>query len=107
MRNNHLDDFLDGVDAALGEACSTITQEYRKTNADYDEKCKLGILLSEDLKEVLDGTGAISLTADEHEKLKKYITILKCTGWMETQHAYLAGMKDRYVIPKMLGLLPI
>lgn len=57
------------------------------------------------VEKVLEGDGEISLSADEHGALVRYIALSKQIEDMERQQIYFRGHTDGYAYLKKIGVL--
>ena len=57
------------------------------------------------IETVLEGSGAISLSADEHSALVQYIALSKQIEDMERRQIYFRGHTDGYAYLKKIGAL--
>jgi hypothetical protein len=88
------------------ETCSDIVTELRKRDEDYaalfwesdNLQTKYPVIM-----EALEGEGAISLTADEHAALVRYLAVKQDMGDRERRHIYFRGHTDSFAYLQEIG----
>ena len=94
-------DLVERIKDSFMEIDSDIMVDLKKQDIEYADMCqKLGEMESRYpfILEVTEGSGAISLTAEEHEIVRKYMTIERC-------QIYFRGHTDGYVYLKKIGVV--
>ena len=96
MRETYLD-LPSRLEDAFPEIDSDITMELRNENEEYAEL----LLKISDLKQkapfpsdLLDGSGEIRLTAEEHAAFTQYLHLVRQRDDMERQQIYFRGQTD-------------
>lgn len=96
------------IKGMFGETDSDIMYDLRKSNPEYAAMCTEILRLSEDfplIERVLEGSGAISLTAEEHEALSRYTDLARQMEDAERLHIYFRGHTDAYPYLKEIGVI--
>ena len=104
-------DFCDLVERSKDsfmEIDSDIMVDLKKQDIEYADMCqKLGEMESRYpfILEVTEGSGAISLTAEEHEIVRKYMSRIFEKETIERCQIYFRGHTDGYVYLKKIGVV--
>lgn len=90
------------------EIDSDIMVDLKKQDVRYADMCyELGEMEKKYpfIQEVTEGNGAISLTAEEHEVVRKYMSKMFQKETIERCQIYFRGHTDGYVYLKKIGAL--
>ena len=101
-------DLSDRIADSFDEIENDITVDLRKTNEEYyslyqsiaELKTKHAFI-----DKVMEGSGELSLSAEEHEVLTKFFRLQFRLESMERQHIYFRGHTDCYSYLKKVGAL--
>ena len=101
-------DLVERIKDSFMEIDSDIMVDLKKQDIEYADMCqKLGEMESRYpfILEVTEGSGAISLTAEEHEIVRKYMSRMFETETIERCQIYFRGHTDGYVYLKKIGVV--
>ena len=101
-------DLVERIKDSLMEIDSDIMVDLKKQDIEYADMCqKLGEMESRYpfILEVTEGSGAISLTAEEHEIVRKYMSRMFEKETIERCQIYFRGHTDGYVYLKKIGVV--
>lgn len=101
-------DLVERIKDSFMEIDSDIMVDLKKQDIEYADMCqKLGEMESRYpfILEVTEGSGAISLTAEEHEIVRKYMSRMFEKETIERCQIYLRGHTDGYVYLKKIGVV--
>ncbi len=99
-------DLVERIKDSFMEIDSDIMVDLKKQDIEYADMCqKLGEMESRYpfILEVTEGSGAISLTAEEHEIVRKYMSRMFEKETIERCQIYFRGHTDGYVYLKKIG----
>ena len=109
MGENHGDyyDLAQRIEAAFAEIDSDIvsnmSEESEEYAALYDEAKQIKAS-HPIIGDTMDGSGALSLTADEHKALAQYISLTQQMEDIERQAIYFRGPTDCFAYLKKIGV---
>ena len=101
-------DLVERIKDSFMEIDSDIMVDLKKQEIEYADMCqKLGEMESRYpfILEVTEGSGAISLTAEEHEIVRKYMSRMFEKETIERCQIYFRGHTDGYVYLKKIGVV--
>ena len=101
-------DLVERIKDSFMEIDSDIMVDLKKQDIEYADMCqKLGEMESRYpfILEVTEGSGAISLTAEEHEIVRKYMSRIFEKETIERCQIYFRGHTDGYVYLKKIGVV--
>ena len=101
-------DLVERIKDSFMEIDSDIMVDLKKQDIEYADMCqKLGEMESRYpfILEVTEGSGAISLTAEEHEIVRKYMSRMFEKETIERCQIYFRGHADGYVYLKKIGVV--
>lgn len=101
-------DLVERIKDSFMEIDSDIMVDLKKQDIEYADMCqKLGEMESRYpfILEVTEGSGAISLTAEEHEIVRKYMSRMFEKETIERCQIYFRGHTDGYVYLKKIGVV--
>ena len=101
-------DLVERIKDSFREIDSDIMVDLKKQDIEYADMCqKLGEMESRYpfILEVTEGSGAISLTAEEHEIVRKYMSRMFEKETIERCQIYFRGHTDGYVYLKKIGVV--
>ena len=101
-------DLVERIKDSFMEIDSDIMVDLKKQDIEYADMCqKLGEMESRYpfILEVTEGSGAISLTAKEHEIVRKYMSRMFEKETIERCQIYFRGHTDGYVYLKKIGVV--
>lgn len=101
-------DLVERIKDSFMEIDSDIMVDLKKQDIEYADMCqKLGKMESRYpfILEVTEGSGAISLTAEEHEIVRKYMSRMFEKETIERCQIYFRGHTDGYVYLKKIGVV--
>lgn len=101
-------DLVERIKDSFMEIDSDIMVDLKKQDIEYADMCqKLGEMESRYpfILEVTEGSGAISLTAEEHEIVRKYMNRMFEKETIERCQIYFRGHTDGYVYLKKIGVV--
>ena len=101
-------DLVERIKDSFMEIDSDIMVDLKKQDIEYADMCqKLGEMESRYpfILEVTEGSGAISLTAEEHELVRKYMSRMFEKETIERCQIYFRGHTDGYVYLKKIGVV--
>ena len=101
-------DLVERIKDSFMEIDSDIMVDLKKQDIGYADMCqKLGEMESRYpfILEVTEGSGAISLTAEEHEIVRKYMSRMFEKETIERCQIYFRGHTDGYVYLKKIGVV--
>lgn len=101
-------DLVERIKDSFMEIDSNIMVDLKKQDIEYADMCqKLGEMESRYpfILEVTEGSGAISLTAEEHEIVRKYMSRMFEKETIERCQIYFRGHTDGYVYLKKIGVV--
>lgn len=101
-------DLSDRIADSFDEIENDITVDLRKTNEEYQSLFQsISDLKAQHpfIDKVMEGSGEISLSAEEHEILTKFFRLQFRLESMERQHIYFRGHTDCYSYLKKVGAL--
>lgn len=101
-------DLVERIKDSFMEIDSDIMVDLKKQDIEYADMCqKLGEMESRYpfILEVTEGSGAISLTAEEHEIVRKYMSRMFEKETIERCQIYFRGYTDGYVYLKKIGVV--
>ena len=101
-------DLVERIKDSFMEIDSDIMVDLKKQDIEYADMCqKLGAMESRYpfILEVTEGSGAISLTAEEHEIVRKYMSRMFEKETIERCQIYFRGHTDGYVYLKKIGVV--
>lgn len=101
-------DLVERIKDSFMEIDSDIMVDLKKQDIEYADMCqKLGEMESgyPFILEVTEGSGAISLTAEEHEIVRKYMSRMFEKETIERCQIYFRGHTDGYVYLKKIGVV--
>ena len=96
------------ITAIFPEIDSDICMELPHTDEKYAKLFKKSDELQKVhpfIMKVLEGTGEVSLTAEEHGALVEYLGVKIEMDDIERQHIYFHGHKDNFAYLKKIGVL--
>jgi hypothetical protein len=98
----------DRIKDCFSEIDNEIATELRKRDEDYLALFRESDKLQREfpvIMSVLEGEGEISLTAEEHAALVRYLTVKQAMEDAERQHIYFRGHTDGYAYLKEIGAI--
>ena len=101
-------DLVERIKDSFMEIDSDIMVDLKKQDIEYADMCqKLEEMESRYpfILEVTEGSGAISLTAEEHEIVRKYMSRMFEKETIERCQIYFRGHTDGYVYLKKIGVV--
>ena len=101
-------DLVERIKDSFMEIDSDIMVDLKKQDIEYADMCqKLGEMESKYpfILEVTEGSGSISLTAEEHEIVRKYMSRMFEKETIERCQIYFRGHTDGYVYLKKIGVV--
>ena len=101
-------DLVERIKDSFMEIDSDIMVDLKKQDIEYADMCqKLGEMESRYpfILEVTEGSGAISLTAEEHEIVRKYMSRMFDKETIERCQIYFRGPTDGDVYLTMVGVV--
>ena len=101
-------DLVERIKDSFMEIASDIMVDLKQQAIEYADMCqKLGEMESRYpfILEVTEGSGAISLTAEEHEIVRKYMRRMFEKETIERCQIYFRGHTDGYVYLKKIGVV--
>lgn len=101
-------DLVERIKDSFMEIDSDIMVDLKKQDIEYADMCqKLGEMESRYpfILEVTEGSGAISLTAEEHEIVRQYMSRMFEKETIERCQIYFRGHTDGYVYLKKIGVV--
>ena len=101
-------DLVERIKDSFMEIDSDIMVDLKKQDIEYADMCQeLGEMESRYpfILEVTEGSGAISLTAEEHEIVRKYMSRMFEKETIERCQIYFRGHTDGYVYLKKIGVV--
>lgn len=101
-------DLSERIADSFDEIENDITVDLRKTNEEYQSLFQSISELKAQypfIDKVMEGSGEISLSAEEHEVLTKFFRLQFRLESMERQHIYFRGHTDCYSYLKKVGAL--
>ena len=101
-------DLVERIKDSFMEIDSDIMVDLKKQDIEYADMCqKLGEMETRYpfILEVTEGSGAISLTAEEHEIVRKYMSRMFEKETIERCQIYFRGHTDGYVYLKKIGVV--
>ena len=101
-------DLVERIKDSFMEIDSDIMVDLKKQDIEYADMCqKLGEMESRYpfILEVTEGSGAISLTAEEHEIVRKYMSRMFEKETIERCQIYFRGHTDGYAYLKKIGVV--
>lgn len=101
-------DLVERIKDSFMEIDSDIMVDLKKQDIEYADMCqKLGEMESRYpfILEVTEGSGAISLTAEEHEIVRKYMSRMFEKETIERCQIYFRGHTDGYAYLKEIGVV--
>lgn len=101
-------ELVERIKDSFMEIDSDIMVDLKKQDIEYADMCqKLGEMESRYpfILEVTEGSGAISLTAEEHEIVRKYMSRMFEKETIERCQIYFRGHTDGYVYLKKIGVV--
>ena len=101
-------DLVERIKDSFMEIDSDIMVDLKKQDIEYADMCqKLGEMESRYpfILQVTEGSGAISLTAEEHEIVRKYMSRMFEKETIERCQIYFRGHTDGYVYLKKIGVV--
>ncbi|HJH48973.1 MAG: DUF6664 family protein [Lacrimispora saccharolytica] len=101
-------DLVERIKDSFMEIDSDIMVDLKKQDEDYANMCQeLGEMESRYpfILEVTEGSGAISLTAEEHEIVRQYMSRMFEKETIERCQIYFRGHTDGYAYLKKIGAI--
>ena len=101
-------DLVERIKDSFMEIDSDIMVDLKKQDIEYADMCqKLGEMESRYpfILEVTEGSGAIRLTGEEHEIVRKYMSRMFEKETIERCQIYFRGHTDGYVYLKKIGVV--
>ena len=101
-------DLVERIKDSFMEIDSDIMVDLKKQDIEYADMCqKRGEMESRYpfIVEVTEGSGALSLTAEEHEIVRKYMSRMFEKETIERCQIYFRGHTDGYVYLKKIGVV--
>ena len=99
---------VERIEDAFSEIDSEIVTDLSDTNDEYAALQKEVKKLQKDfpaIPKVIEGSGAISLTAEEHKALSRYLDIKSEMEDMERKQIYFRGHTDGFAYLKKIGAI--
>lgn len=99
-------DLVERIKDSFMEIDSEIMVDLKKQDEEYADMCQeLGEMESKYpfILEVTEGRGAISLTVEEHEMVRKYMSMMFQKETIERCRIYFRGHTDGYAYLKQIG----
>ena len=96
------------IDNAFTEIDSDTCADLRKNNSEYAEMQREIIRLQEDfpvIPQIMEGDVAISLSAEEHKALARYLRLKTNMENMERKQIYFRGSADNFHYLKKIGAI--
>jgi hypothetical protein len=96
------------IDDAYPEIDSDITTDLQENDAEYAGLRREARQMQQDnpvIVKLLDGSGAMSLTADEHEVILKYLDLQRRIEDVERKQVYFRGHTDSIAYLKRIGAI--
>jgi len=96
----------DRIKDSFSEIDSDISTDLFKTNSEYAALRQEADRLQQAhpaIERVLEGNGAISLTAEEHAAIVRYIAVKQEMEDAERRHIYFRGHTDNFAYLKEIG----
>ena len=110
MGENHGDyyDLAQRIEDAFAEIDSDIVSNMSEENEGYAALYVKTKQIKENypvIEDALDGSGELSLTADEHQALAQYISLTQQMEDIERQAIYFRGHTDGFAYLKKIGVI--
>ena len=108
MEKTDFYDLVERIKDNFMEIDSDIMVDLKKQDEEYAGMCHELGKMEENypfILEVTEGSGAISLTAEEHEVVRKYMSMMFQKETMERCQIYFRGHTDGYAYLKRIGLV--
>ena len=96
------------IEDAYPEIGSDITTDLLESNGEYAAMRRETNQMQKDypvIVKLLEGNGAISLTADEHDTLVRYLDLERQIEDMERRQIYFRGHTDNFAYLKRIGVI--
>jgi hypothetical protein len=96
------------IEDAFLEIDSDITTNLKKTDSEYAAMRRESLEMQQNCPAIvhaLEGSGAISLTADEHEALLRYLDLERQIEDIERKKLYFRGHTDCFAYLKKIGII--
>jgi hypothetical protein len=109
--NTEHDAFLnlaERIDNAFSQIDSDICADLRTGDAEYAELWREAISLQKAfpvIPQVIEGEGAVSLSAEEHKALARYLALKHGMENMERKQIYFRGHSDNFAYLKRIGAI--
>ena len=101
-------DLPDRLKMSFSEIDSDIVVDLRKTDAEYAALYRELAEIKQQhpfIDTILEGEGAITLSAGEHAALSQAVRLMRKLESMERRHIYFRGHTDAYAYLKEIGAL--
>jgi hypothetical protein len=92
----------------FAEVCSEIWSNLRSTDSEYAELWRELLALVESFpvfREVTEGEGAVSLSAEEHKAFIRYLDLKNEMEDIERKHIYFCGHRHSFDYLKRIGAI--
>ena len=96
------------IEDAYPEIDSDIITNLNKTDSEYASIRRDAAQIQQDypvIEKILEGSGPVSLTADEHEALVRYLDLERHIEDAERRQIYFRGHTDNFAYLKRIGAL--
>jgi len=100
--------FIERIEDGYIEIDSEVTIDLKKFDAEYADMWHEMLQIQADfpmIVSVLEGTDAISLTADEHKALRRYLDLKRKIDMRERQQIYFRGHTDSFAYLKRISVI--
>ena len=108
MSDNIFAGMVENLEFNFHEIASGITASLREMDEEYALLSEKRLELQEQfpcIQEIFDGEVKISMTADEHEGLLQYLSVVSDMENIERLRIYYAGHRDCFAYLKKIGVI--
>jgi len=96
------------IDAAFSEIDSNTCTDLRKNNSKYIEMWQEASKLQQEfpvIQKITEGDGAITMSAEEHTALVRYLSLKNDMENIERKQIYFRGHTDNFAYLKKIGAI--
>ena len=96
------------IDDTFSEIDSDTCTDLRNNDSQYIEMWREAIKLQDDfpvIPQITEGDGPISLSAEEHKALARYLSLKNDMENMERKQIYFRGHTDNVAVLKKIGVI--
>ena len=97
---------VERVEDTFSEIDSDVCVDLRKSDSEYAKMWRAANQMQQDypvIVKLLESSGPVSLTADEHEALLRYFDLQRQLEDMERREIYFRGHADNFAYLKKIG----